>query len=408
MAALPTPPARAGRIRSHRSIAGRALGLGVIGLVALPFVAPAAGAATTGFTAGDLVVYRVGDGSTTTISGNAAAAPVTLDEFAPTGTGQSPAFSLHFPTATGDAVTAAADATSEGLLTLSTDGSTLVAGGYNLAPGTAGAAASAGARVVVEVDGAGDIDTSTHAGQYSTTNLRGAATVNGSTVWLTGAAAGLTAEAKGASSGPELSTTGNMRAVEIFDGQLYGSTASGTAGIYAIGSGLPTSGASQTVLPGLDAGGSPYQFVLFHENGAGTAPDTAYVADTNVGIVKYVLSGGTWNLEGTVDFPGVSGLTGTFSGGVATLYATAPGSLVSLTDSTGDGAMAAGASLTTLATADANEAFRGVAFAPTGTATPPASLPEVPDAALVPLAAAGILGAGWFARRRRQQPQTAR
>jgi hypothetical protein len=97
---------------------------------------------------------------------------------------------------------------------------------------------------------------------------------------------------------------------------------------------------------------------------AGAAPDTAYVADTNVGIVKYVLSGGTWNLEGTVDVPGVSGLTGSFSGGVATLYSTAPGSLVSLTDSTGDGAMAAGASLTTLATADANEAFRGVAFRP--------------------------------------------
>jgi hypothetical protein len=405
---LPSPqsrPTRSPRFGRRRSVPLRALGVGVIGLATLPFVAPAAGAASD-FSAGDLVVYRVGDG-TTAITGNAAAAPVSLDQFSPTGADQTPSLSLPLP------VTAAADATSEGLLTLSTDGTTLVAGGYDAPVGTASVATSSVPRLAVEVDAAGDVDTSTVAGQYPTTNLRSVATVDGSRLWLSGAAGGVTTELKGGTTGTQLSTTSNMRAVEIYGSQVYASTATGQTGIYAIGSGLPTSGETQTQLPGLDSGSgssatSPYAFVLFHEGSEpGSAPDTAYVADTNAGIEKWVLEGSTWEVEGLEPLSGITGLTGTYVDGVATLYATAPGSLVSLTDPYGQDALPPATPLVTLATAPSDEAFRGVAFAPTaGPTTPPPALPEVPDAALLPLAAATLIGGGWFARRRRVSHST--
>src|SRR5436190_7868607 len=90
-----------------------------------PLVAP---------TPGDLMIYRVGDGGTG-LSANAAA--VFIDEYTTLGT-----FVQSFPMPTTAAgsnkrLVAAGNASSEGLLTRSTDGQYLLIPGYDAAVGTA-------------------------------------------------------------------------------------------------------------------------------------------------------------------------------------------------------------------------------------------------------------------------------
>jgi hypothetical protein len=122
------------------------------------------------------------------------------------------------------------------------------------------------------------------------------------------------------------------------------------------------------------------------------------VADTNVGMEKYSLTGTTWTAEGTVALVGISGLTGTVSNGTVYLYATDPSSLVEVTDAVGTGTLSG--SPTTLSTAPTDEAYRGVAFAPTSL---PTSLPEAPLTIGLPLTAAVLAGGAWtvLSRRRR-------
>ncbi len=358
---------------------------GTVAFLAVP--AHAAG----GFTSGDLVVYRVGTGSAALSSASTA---VTLDEFLPGTAGQAaPAFSLPMPTTTGSGttpnpLTASGSATSEGGLTLSTDGTTLLVPGYDSAPGTAGIASTADTadpREVAEVGSAGDINTTTTLGNTATSafsgnNPRGATSVNGSAIWV-GGAGGTEATEGGVWYTTEGSNTatqligGNFRWANIFNQQLYSSSGSATSpaiiGVNQIGTGLPTTtGQTDTNLNGVDStsSGSPYSYYLLSEGGNGI--DTAYVADSGVGIEKYSLIGGTWTAEGSVALSGATGLTGTASGTTVTLYATNPGSLVQITDSTSTGTLT-GAPVVTLASASTNEAFRGVAFAPTAIVPPP-------------------------------------
>ncbi len=100
--------------------------------------------AAASFSAGNLVVYRVGTGAAAL---NNASTAVFLDEYTPSGTLVQ---SIPLPTADSGAnqtLTAAGNATSEGLLTRSTDGSYIVLTGYDVAPGTASVAGTASATV---------------------------------------------------------------------------------------------------------------------------------------------------------------------------------------------------------------------------------------------------------------------
>ena len=114
---------------------------GAIGVTAAALAAGATSAgATPPFAPGNLVVYRVGTGAGALSS---AATPVVLDEFTTAG---APVGSVPLPTAVSGnqrALTSSGSATSEGLLTLSTDGRYLVLTGYNAVPGTAGVASTA-------------------------------------------------------------------------------------------------------------------------------------------------------------------------------------------------------------------------------------------------------------------------
>ena len=176
---------------------------------------------------------------------------------------------------------------------------------------------------------------------------------------------------------------GNFRNVEVYDGQLYYSTGSGsgglTKGIIKLGTGTPTSAATRTTL--IEAN-SPYGFVIFDTNTDGT-PDLAYVCDDSSasatptatvggGLKKYTYNGSAWTNAWTLrtavapstalaasNANACSGLTGSYSGTTATLYfteATPSNNRVMQVIDAGTQPTSA----TTIATAGVSYWFRGV------------------------------------------------
>jgi hypothetical protein len=352
-----------------------AAGTGAAGTGAAGTGAAGTGAAGTG-TAGagaspDVVIYRVGDGSGALTS---AGTPVFLDELATT-TGAL-VHSTALPVAISGAnhrLVASGSATSEGLLTLSTDGRYLIATGYDAAVGTAsvaGTTSAAVARVVARIDASQNVDTTTALSDFSTgNNPRSAASPDGMSLWVGGGAGGVRSAILGGTTSVQLSTTvANIRQVNIFASQLYVSDSSGSAiRLGAVGTGLPTTaGQIITNLPGLSPStGSPYAFFFADLDGT-PGVDTLYLTDDGVGVTKYSLVGGSWTASGTVGAASDTyrGITGVASGATVSLWAVRKaGELVSIVDASGfNGALTATPTL--LATAGTNTVFRGVALAP--------------------------------------------
>lgn len=369
-------------------------------LLAAAVLAPAAQAA--GFTAGDIAVYRVGSGSGALSS---AATAVFIDEYSASGTLVQ---SIAMPTLAGAgsfALTASGTATSEGLMTLSADGKSLVLTGYNAAVGTTAVASTTAASVtrVVGVVGAnGNVNTTTGLGtSFSGNNVRSAVSTDGNQLWVSGPAGVVSTTVGSTAAGTNLASTANLRQVEVFGGQLYASASSNSvpARIGTVGTGLPTTG-SQTIssLPGLSTStGSPYAFFMADLNPNVAGLDTLYVADdtaTTGGLQKYSFDGTTWSAKGSIVASNLRGLTGSVdASGKVTLFGTSPSTLYSFVDTTGS-AGSLGGSLTTLASATTNTAFRGVALAPSVTAA-------VPEPQTYALMLSGLMAVGFIARRRR-------
>ncbi|HTA20460.1 MAG TPA: DUF3616 domain-containing protein, partial [Polyangia bacterium] len=326
-------------------------------------------------------VYRVGDGTSSLVnSGN----PVFLDGYSGAG---NLVCSTPLPTATNGAnhrLIASGTATSEGLISRSSDGHYLVLSGYDAALGGSSLSATTSTavpRVVARLDALGNVDTTTALTDWaSANNPRSATSSDGVNIWVAGAAGGIRYTTLGATTSVQLSTTvTNLRQTNIFAGQLYVSDSSGSAvHLGSVGANLPqTAGQTITNLSGFPLTGSPYGF-FFADLDGNPGVDTVYVADdggsTLAGnITKYSLAAGTWTATGSVGTTtdAYRGLTGSVSGGTVTLYATSKGGsgaaggglLVMLGDSSGFGGTFA-PSPTVLATAAANTAFRGVALAP--------------------------------------------
>ncbi len=332
------------------------------------------------FTAGNIVVYRVGD----TLTLNANAAPVFLEEYSPTGTLIQ---TIALPVA--DSLPQrryvnSGSATSEGYFSLSVNGKYLVMSGYSAAVGTLNIATSSVAtapRVIARADFSGALDTRTaiSASAVSGGNTRTAATTDGSSLlWMAGAAGGIQNVPVFGADNAALNAvgSGNIRVIGIFGGQLFYSTGSAPAGIYSIGSGLPVASAGATQIA---ASTSPYGFFFADLSAVEPGVDTLYVADDSAaasggGIRKYSKVSGAWTLNNVVTLTAARGLTGSVSGTTVTLFAIGNGNtLVKIVDTAGYNASNNGTAAS-LATPGANRAFRGVAIAPQNSFLTPATL----------------------------------
>ena len=355
-------------------------------------------------TPGDLLIYRVGDGS---MSLSASGDPVFLDEYSPSGKLVQSFAAPTSPSGANHALFASGTATSEGMLTLSPNGQYVAFTGYaSLSSGTGGLASSSGtdvSRVVGIIDAHGNIDTSTALSDFADgNNPRSAVTTDGTNIWVSGAAGGVRYTTLGASTSTKVSTgISNTRQVNIFDGQLYATSSKGSAlGLNAIGTGLPTTSGQtfSNLVPSTTADTFDSFYLADLNNSPG--PDTMYVCDESAGILKYSLFGGTWYSEGGVGQAADTyrGLTGEVQeDGSVTLFAvknggggaTGGGSLVTVTDDSGFGNFMTGTPVD-LADAAPDTAFRGVSFVPTAATTP-----EPTTFALLAVGAIGLLGYGW-------------
>jgi hypothetical protein len=347
------------------------------------------------FTPGNLVLVRVGDGSTALVNtGN----PAFLDEYTPAG---ALVQSVPLPTAAAGPqfpLILGGTASTEGLITRSTNSQYLLVTGYGTTVGgsaLSGTLSTAVPRVIARVDGAGNIDTTTAlTNAMSGGSPRSVASEDGSTFWIAGQ--GTAAATGGIRFVPVLGTNFatavetvalNVRQVNIFSGQLYissGATAP-YRGVDAVGTGVPSaSGQALTLLPGFvdsTTSGSPYAYSFADLDPGVAGVDTLYLTDDAKGLTKYSLVAGNWVANGTVGVAADTyrGVTATVSGSTVTLYATRKGGtgaagggeLVSLVDSSGYNGAFAGTP-TVLATAATQTAFRGVALTPTSGATPTA------------------------------------
>jgi len=373
-----------------RRLSASVLAAAIISALSLGLLASSAPAAP--LTAGNLVVERIGDGTTTLSS---AAFPVAVLEYT---TGGSLAQTLAFSTTGGDQQNDSGSATSNGYLN-SFNGFISVPGS-NSAVGTA-SVAGLNAKVNSIIGTSGTVvnrtlfptggPTGTPPSPFSGNNFRSSIATSGSTFYATGAAGGspntggawyFDGTAFTQVSGTETGQPTNARNVEIYNNQLYLSSGASTGyGIWAVGAGLPTAaGQSSTFLINSSAvgtgNGSPYGFVMFDTNDDSTL-DLAYLADDRTtvggGLQKWTFNGTSWsnswallvNASNTLSptagtgFAGLRGLTGSYAGGTATLFATTTETsnnrLISIIDAGSTPTAATG-----VATAGANYVFRGV------------------------------------------------
>ncbi|MCY3006210.1 MAG: Ig-like domain-containing protein [Planctomycetota bacterium] len=336
-------------------------------------------------TGGNLLVERIGDG-TTALSN--AAFQVAAVEYARTG--GAAVQNIVLPSSGVNQVTDSGSATSNGYLNVYNG---LVGiPGYNSAAGT-GSVAASNTKVGTVIGSDGNVASRTlfptSGSPFTGNNFRSMIPTGSNTFYATGTGSGTSGGvwyANGSAFTQISTTVTNARNVEIYNGQLYFSTGSGTPGIYSVGSGLPTAtGQTSTAQISTGTGSNPYGFVLFDTDGNG-AIDRAYIADERTsaggGLQKWTLNtNGTWTnswsllvnsnnqLSATASsgFAGIRGLSGSFSNGIATLYATTSEASNNRMISIVDSGATTPTSATAIASAGANYVFRGLDLVPDNT-----------------------------------------
>jgi len=335
------------------------------------------------FTAGNLVIQRIGDGSgTLSANGN----PVFLDEYTPAGTLVQ---SIALPTTGPDPCINAGNATSEGYLSRSPNGQYLAIGCYaQTLPNATGLSASAPATINRAVFRAAPDGTVVLAARLTdaTGNIRSAAIADGTNLYAASSGVGVRYTTFGSNgTSTQLATTPtNIRNLQIESGQLYLSSGAAGVRVASVGTGTPTtSGQTVTNLPGADvlALASPYAYAMLDRSTTVAGVDTLYVADDSTatpGVRKFSFDGTSWTARGSSG-AAVRGLTARIAaGGSVEIFATTatnPNALVLLTDTAAFDQAILGTS-TPLATAPTNAAFRGVVFAPVAP-TPTLSVNDV-------------------------------
>ncbi|MCX6208157.1 MAG: hypothetical protein NTZ59_01320, partial [Bacteroidetes bacterium] len=335
------------------------------------------------FTPGNIIVYRSGDGASNLVNtGNA----VYLDEYTQSGTFvQSTRLTKATTSASSLSIVSTGTGTSDGALTLNTNGLNVAVPGYYAYTGYAssltGTTGTAVNRVCALVDRNQNVDTTTRLSDWASGNNARGVLANGNDIYVVGGAGGIRYAAKGATTSLQLSTTTtNLRVVNIFNGQLYVSSGSGVR-VASVGTGIPTSGTTNvlTNLAGTDipALGSPYGFFF-------ASSTILYVADDgskSTTIRKFQFNGINWVAAGTLALDTAArGLTGYVSGGNVTLFASTGGSsatggmnaIYKITESLSSSNITSSyTKIVNVASANNFIAFRGICFAPTGIATQP-------------------------------------
>ncbi len=313
-------------------------------------------------TPGNLVIYRVGDGSAAL---GTTAAKVFLDEYTTTG---SLVQSIAISSSGADALTAVGNATTEGIISCSQDGSKLVFTGYRKnAGGTSPSSDAPGTtnRVIGTVGLDGIVNTSIGLVDPTST-IRSAVTVDGSAYYISAAGnyVRYVANPGPASTSVQIDAR-NSRQVLLFNNELFASNGSTalTAKIQSYGT-LPTGTTTPTPLINLATGDAVNGFVVLDLNPGIPGIDTIYGMSTvESRLRKWYFDGTAWQQAGFISGTAAQNLVSTVSGGNVTLYLTSPTALTTLTDTSGFGGTLSG-TLTTLASAGTNTAFRGIGIIP--------------------------------------------
>jgi hypothetical protein len=338
------------------------------------------------FTPGNIVVYRIGEGTGTSINlGANEAFPVFLDEYTLTGTlvrsvaipVTDAGFNKALTASSSDAVGVS------GMLNRSVDGQFLTFTGYNAPIGTTGLGSTRSAinnRVIGIVKYDGTVNTSTALADFSSRNAPiSAVSTNGVDIWCAGMGRADGSSAFRYTTSGSRTSTGIITSpvlakyTTIAGGQLYMSSGST---IYTIGTGMPTTaGQLSTILPGSTLNGSIAQFALIDINPSVAGVDVLYLADDLYGLQKYSLVGGAWVLNGTIgsDLDDYRGLSVIVSGTNVNIYATRKGGnslavgggeLVNLTDASGHNGTFSGTPTVIASNLTDKGSFRGIALAP--------------------------------------------
>lgn len=383
----------------HR-LAARTLAALVVPALSVHLLATSAAAAP--FTAGTVVVERIGDGTTTLSNASAAIAVLEVT------TSGSLSQAITLDTTGSNQQSDSGSATSNGYLNTFFSGTVgyVSVPGLNLGTGTASAAGT-NTKVNSILDGSGSVisrtlfptggPAGTPPSPFSGNNYRASLATSGSTFYGVGTSSGSPVtggmwyfdgtnfNSLSGTAGAPANVT-NLRGVEIYNNQIYFSSSSGTfLGVSTLGAGVSTSGAQVPALQiNAGAGSSTYGFVMFDTNNDSTL-DLAYLADdrntAGGGLQKYTFNGSAWTnswsllvgASGTsvlqsgtgVGFAGLRGLAGTYDAlNGATLFATTTETSNNRLISILDTGLTTPSTYTTLQGAGTNYVFRGVDLSP--------------------------------------------
>ncbi len=296
----------------------------ILGLVgALMVLALGTNVFAAAFTAGNIVIYRTGDGTQNlTNTGNS----VFLDEYTQARTRVQ---SIIMPTkwygANAPLITDGGGF-AQGLITRSQDGRFIMLTGFGATLGQftnfsifSSFASNEAPRVVGLVDGFGNINTTTTlTNTLAEEEIRSAASTDGTNFWVGGATTGIKATTRGSALSVQVENSQtNIRQINIYSNQLYYTTSTGIRD--TTNNPLPTlTNALVAILPGtLTNGTAPFGFAFFNLTG-GSTPDTLYVAEGTItwgsegpgSVLKYSLVGTNWVNSGSIGAGNAEGLAG--------------------------------------------------------------------------------------------------
>ena len=335
-------------------------------------------------TPGNLVIYRVGDGAAALTTAGAA---VFLDEYTTAG---ALVQTITVPTTGATQMVAVGNASTEGIISRSQDGSKLLFMGYRNTTGTTPGGSTV-PRVIGTLDVAGSLDTSIAVTDMTSAVPRSATSVDGSAYWV-GTSTGVRyIPTPTATSTSVLIDSRNSRQVNLFDNVLYATNGStGTAAKVQSYGTLPTISTVPTPLVTTVSSDAMNGFALLDLDAGIPGPDTMYTLSTlSSQLLKYSYNGASWITSGSIASSSVD-LVATNVGGAVTLYLTSGSNLRVLTDTSGYNGTITG-SFTLLATPATNTAFRGV------------GLFAVPEPASMTLVGTAMAAAGFGIRRLRRR-----